>query len=94
MSDDWIHTDEVPKIIRWYMKWRGYRGLTCFWGKVYYIDEISLSDGKLFRHESKHIEQMNRDGILKFHILYAYYWIRYGYEFNPYEIEARRAEDE
>lgn len=43
-------------------------------------------------HEMKHIEQYCREGVMLFLLKYAYYSLRYGYENNPYEIEARQAE--
>ncbi len=43
------------------------------------------------KHENKHKEQWKRDGC-KFPVLYIYYHITKGYENNPYEIEARKAE--
>lgn len=49
------------------------------------------SDAGLITHERVHVEQMRRDGWLKFRILYFYYTLRYGYEKNPYEVEAYTA---
>lgn len=46
----------------------------------------------LLRHERKHIEQMRRDGKLVYLIKYSYWLLRFGYRNNPYEIEARAAE--
>lgn len=45
----------------------------------------------LYKHEACHIQQVKRDGRLKFICKYLYYNIRYGYYNNPYEIEARKA---
>ena len=45
------------------------------------------------RHEEKHKEQWRRDGWFKFAIKYLYYQIKYGYKGNPYELEARNAEN-
>ena len=39
----------------------------------------------------KHLEQIKRDGRIKFTIKYIYWLYRYGYFLNPYEIEARNA---
>lgn len=50
----------------------------------------SISES-LYKHESCHIEQVKRDGRLKFICKYLYYNIKYGYYNNPYEIEARKA---
>ena len=53
----------------------------------------SIITEKLYKHEKMHIEQVKRDGRFKFIIKYLYYTIRYGYKNNPYEIEAREAEN-
>ena len=45
------------------------------------------------KHENRHKLQWKRDGIFKFTIKYLWYQIRYGYEHNPYEVDARIAED-
>lgn len=44
------------------------------------------------RHEDWHKYQWRRDGRIKFATLYLWYLICYGYENNPYEIEARKME--
>ena len=79
-------------LILWFMQKIGYLGWTSFWNTIYYIDEKSMNDESIRRHELKHIEQINRDGILKFSIMYLYYAIIYGYRENPYEVEARSVE--
>ena len=48
----------------------------------------NLIDEKMYKHEKCHIEQVKREGRLKFLFKYLYYNIRYGYERNPYELEA------
>lgn len=45
---------------------------------------------RMYRHEMEHIEQVKRDGRIKFCIRYLYYNLRYGYFNNPYEKEARK----
>lgn len=45
-----------------------------------------------YRHEERHIEQVKREGRLKFICKYLFYNIKYGYDNNPYEVEAREAE--
>ena len=54
------------------------------------LGSTSISDS-LYKHESCHIQQVKRDGRLKFICKYLYYNIKYGYYNNPYEIEARQA---
>ncbi len=42
----------------------------------------------LFRHELEHVYQQIRDGRVRFYLKYIYYSLRYGYQNNPYELEA------
>ena len=46
-------------------------------------------DEETYAHEQRHLEQVERDGRFKFIFKYLWYNIRYGYENNPYEVEAR-----
>jgi len=80
-------------LILWYMKAFGFFGWTSFWNTIYYIDNKAMNNKKLQRHELKHIKQINRDGRLLFTFKYLCYSIRYGYIKNPYEVEAREAEE-
>ena len=43
----------------------------------------------LAAHEAVHVEQIERDGAIKWTIKILYYLLRYGYLKSPYEIEAR-----
>lgn len=86
------HTIDVPVLIRLWMCIHGYRALTTPWGAIYYENLRAFLDPRLKKHELKHIEQMKREGILRFMVKYNYYWLRYGYKNNPYEVEARLAE--
>lgn len=65
---------------------------TSNWNTIY-IREKYKDDKKLIAHEMCHIEQIKKDGRLWQPIKYAYYLIRYGYKNNPYEVEARKAEE-
>ena len=76
----------------WMWIWE-FKGLATPWHTIYWYDADSRTE-KLVRHEMTHIMQMERDGILKFMIMYNWYWITKGYVKNPYEIEARIAENE
>ena len=49
---------------------------------------------KHYNHEACHIEQVKREGRLKFITKYLFYNIKYGYQNNPYEVEARSKESE
>ena len=46
----------------------------------------------LFRHEVEHAYQQIREGRVLFYLKYFYYSVRYGYHYNPYEIQARDRE--
>lgn len=48
----------------------------------------------LFRHEMEHIYQVEREGWLRFYIKYLWYSMRHGYQNNPYEIQARQAQEQ
>ena len=45
------------------------------------------------RHELKHVEQYRQRGAMLFILLYLWYWLQYGYYHNPFEVEARQAEE-
>jgi len=77
--------------ILWYMKRCGLHGWTSFWGAIYLAPGYKMHQG-LIRHERKHLEQMQRDGKLVYLIKYSFWLLRYGYKMNPYEVEARAAE--
>lgn len=63
----------------------GYRGLT-LWPFIFVNDKTNKG---LIEHEKVHIKQQQRGLLIGFYLKYLYYQIRYGYEKNPYEIEAR-----
>lgn len=78
-------------LIAWYMRAYGFAGWASFWRIIYVLPGYE-HDQPLLRHERKHIEQIERDGSIKFAIKYSLWTIRYGYWKNPYEVEARAAE--
>jgi hypothetical protein len=78
-------------LILLYMKACGFKGWTSFWNVIYMAPGYEQHVG-LIRHERKHIEQMRRDGKLVYLIKYSYWFLRYGYKMNPYEVEAQAAE--
>jgi hypothetical protein len=45
---------------------------------------------ELIRHEWEHFNQIKKMGWLKFYLKYIIYHFKYGYENNPFEMEARR----
>lgn len=77
--------------LKWYMRLCGFLGWTSFWRTVYVMPGHE-SNSHLLRHEAKHLEQIERDGRLKFTAKYLWWLIKYGYRDNPYEVEARIAE--
>ena len=84
-----IRTASGPILL--YMKVCGFQGWTSFWNVIYMAPGYELHQG-LIRHERKHLEQMQRDGKLVYLIKYSFWLLRYGYKMNPYEVEARAAE--
>lgn len=50
-------------------------------------------DNSLYQHAFCHYLQIQKHGKLKFLILYIYYLIRYKYENNPFEKEAKEYEN-
>ena len=74
----------------WYAQaWAKWGGMACF-----SIVLISTANPhvKLLRHELQHVRQWFRWGTL-FAVLYGFYHLRYGYWLNPFEVEAREAEN-
>lgn len=75
---------------------KGYLVKNGFWAITLptgiYILEEHISKDWLIRHERKHEEQAARYGWLVFLARYFWYQMRYGYNNNPFEIEARQAE--
>ena len=71
-------------------KFSSFDAWTCPCGIVYYRNHEVMEDLELVNHEDIHLNQIKKDGAIKFSIKYAYYSLRYGYINNPYEIEARK----
>ncbi len=74
-------------LVRWLLKTFGIAAITAPWRTIYVLKEFQYRDD-IMRHEIVHVEQIARDGPVKFSILYLYWLVRYGYRANPYEIEA------
>lgn len=79
-------------MIAWYMRTCGFAGWASFWRTIYVLPGHE-HDQRLLRHERKHLEQIEHDGRVLFSIKYLWWLCRYGYWNNPYEIEARAAEN-
>lgn len=71
----------------------GARAITMPWRSIYVLAH-HWSDARLRRHELIHIEQIGRDGAVRFTLVYLWWLVRYGYWKNPYEVEAYAREDE
>ena len=78
-------------LIAAYMRLCGFKGWASFWRTIYVLPGYEHADW-LIRHEQCHLEQIERDGMLVFAVRYLWWLLRYGYQRNPYEIEARAAE--
>lgn len=78
-------------VIAVYMHLCGFKGWASFWRTVYVLPGYE-HDQRLLRHERCHLEQIERDGRLKFSLKYLWWTVQRGYWMNPYEIEARAAE--
>lgn len=65
----------------------GCDGLTMPWRAVY-LRPVHFANDGLRAHELVHIEQIDRDGAVRFSVRYLWWLVRYGYARNPYEVEA------
>lgn len=78
-------------LIALYMHAFGYKGWASFWRTLYLVPGYEKADW-LIRHETCHLDQIERMGRFKFTIKYMYWMMRYGYDNHPLEIEARASE--
>ena len=74
------------------MKLCRFQGWTSYWNTIY-LDPKYLTDERLIRHEMTHIKQMEEEGKFKFTCRYLWWTLKYGYQDNPYEVEARASEE-
>ena len=65
----------------------GVRGVV-IWNHILFAMPAKDIPHWLFRHELEHVYQQIREGRLRFYLKYFYYSLRYGYNFNPYEVQA------
>jgi len=86
-----MYLRDAPPLIAWFMKLFGFKGWASFWRTAYFLPGY-LDNRGLVMHELKHLEQIERDGRGVFAVKYLYWLVRYGYENNPYELEAREAQ--
>ncbi|MGH7551835.1 MAG: eCIS core domain-containing protein [Longimicrobiales bacterium] len=69
---------------------RGHAAATTLGDTIIVHPSVELTE-RLLTHELEHVRQWRRQPFL-FPVLYAWNHLRFGYESNPYEVEARRAE--
>jgi len=73
--------------VDWMKKYR-VRGIV-MWPNMRFAETAVDVPDWLFRHELEHVYQIMREGPLRFYLKYFYNAVRYGYDDNPYEVEAR-----
>jgi len=69
-------------------RWKG----KAIWPFIFHADQIPSRT--LIEHEKIHLKQQARGLIIGFYLKYFYYNWKYGYENNPYEIEAYKHQDD
>lgn len=60
---------------------------------IWYYKENYQPSIQMQRHEQQHLNQIEKEGSWKFVFKYLFYLLKYGYTNNPYEVEARQAEE-
>ena len=76
-----------------YMRLCGFKGWASFWDTIYVLPGYETNRA-LIRHEQCHLEQIEREGRLRFAIGYTWELLRHGYWNSKYEAQARAAEKE
>lgn len=71
----------LPGMGRW-------RGMT-LWPYILLRDAPGGSTNDVLRHEMVHWNQIEHFGMIGFYLRWVWWTIRYGYEKNPFEREAR-----
>jgi hypothetical protein len=84
-----IKIQHASGIIKWFLRLAGYQGFPTLW-RVVHIMPGYLSDNELIEHELAQCRQMEHDGRIVFLVKYSWWFLRYGYEQNPYEVQARK----
>lgn len=78
----------APLLIQWFLRASNAWAVTMPWKTVYCVPGQEHND-RLAAHEAVHVEQIQRDGAVRWTVKIFYYLIRYGYKKSPYEVEAR-----
>lgn len=60
---------------------------------IWYYKEGYAPSIQIQKHEQQHLNQIEKEGVWKFVFKYLFCLLKYGYTNNPYEIEARQAEE-
>lgn len=79
-------------ISRRFLDYMGFAAVVSPWRTIYILEKY-FDHTTLRRHELAHIAQINRDGSLFFWIKCIAFYCYLGYARSPYEIEARRAQE-
>ena len=77
--------------LKWYMQALGFNGWASFWETIYVLPGQEFNH-PLIRHELCHLDQIRREGRLRFAISYTLELLRHGYRNNKYEVASRAAE--
>jgi hypothetical protein len=72
---------------RWFLNRLGCMGITMPWKRIYILSEHQFNES-LRRHELVHIDQIDREGAVRFSVKYLWWLLVLGYWENPFEIEA------
>ena len=72
----------------WMLRRVNHWAVTLPWGTIYCVPE-QMGNAKLQAHEEVHLMQIKRDGAVLWTLKTWYYYLRYGYQNSPYEVDAR-----
>lgn len=92
MSDK--YNSRIAKLVGWINRAKSGWAVTISKNTTLYScseDEV-IANIRWLLHENRHKQQIASEGLL-FYFKYFYYTIRYGYENNPYEVDAKNAGD-
>ena len=81
---------DYPFIIQVNKLWGTTNGIA-LWPFIFVLDKNNRT---LVEHEKIHIKQQERGLVIGFYIKYLYFQWKYGYDNNPYEIEAYAHQDD
>ena len=79
-------------IARRFLDYMGFAAVVSPWRTIYMLEKY-FNHTTLRRHELAHIAQINRDGTLIFWLKCIAFYCYLGYNRSPYEVEARRAQE-